>query len=57
MRNEAVGAVLDAVLDINEISAALVAERIKGATTEHTVEDLSRGFMAGKIFALLVLEI
>lgn len=57
MRNCAGGAILYSALDINEISAALIAQRKKRTTAEHTVKVISQNLMTGKIFAFLVLKI
>jgi hypothetical protein len=50
-------AILDALLGVYKISAALIAQSVQRATAKHTVEHLSRGFVARKIFALFIFKI
>lgn len=55
--NVAMRAVLDALLQIHEVSAAFVAESIEWATAKHTVEIVAAYFVAGEIFTRIVFEI
>ena len=57
MRNGASGAILYSALYVNEVSAALIAERKERAAAEHTVEKFTLHLVAGEVFAFLVFEI
>ena len=50
-------AILDAILNIDEIATAFIAESKEGAAAEHTVEKIALHLMAGEIFAFLVFKI
>ena len=54
---QAVGAVLDSLLQIHEIPAAFVAKGIQRTATKHTVEVVTAYFMARKIFTGIVFKI
>ena len=57
VRDVAMRAVLDALLQIHKVSAAFVAESIERATAKHTVEIVAAYFVAGEIFTRIVFEI
>ena len=57
MRNGAIRAILNPRFKINEITAALVSERIKGTATEHTVEEVAVNLMARKILTVFIFKI
>ena len=58
MREQAMAAVFDAILQENEIAAAVRAQRLERAITEQTIE-ITRivRLMAGEEFTLLILKI
>ena len=57
MGDQTAAAILDAIADIGEVAAALVAQRIEGTVAEQTVEVLRLGrFVTGEKFAPGVLE-
>ena len=54
---EALGAVLDAILGVSEIAAALVAQGVEGAVAENAGEGLGVGIlMSGEVLAGFVLK-
>ena len=57
MRHGTSGAILDTTLYVYEITAALIAEGVKWATTKHAVEVLPLYLMTGVVLARLVLEV
>ena len=57
MRNGTGGAVFNSALYVNEIATALIPERKKRATAEHTVEKFTLDLVAGEVFAFFVFEI
>jgi len=57
MGNIALGAVLNAFLQIHKVSTAFVAKGIQRAAAKHTVKIVPTYFVAGKIFTGLVFEI
>ena len=51
------GPIIDAVISINKLASAAVAQGIEGAVAEQTVEVFRvRAGMTGEVFALLILE-
>ena len=57
MGDQTAAAILDAIADIGEVAAALVAQRIEGTVAEQTVEVLRLGrFVTGEKFAPGVLK-
>ena len=57
MGNQAVGAILDAVLGIGKIAAAFVAQGVQGAVAEQAAEGIFVLYLvAGEIFAFFVLK-
>jgi hypothetical protein len=57
MGDQTAAAILDAIADIGEVAAALVAQRIEGTVAEQTVEVLRIcACMTRKIFTFLIAE-
>ena len=57
MGTQAGGAVLDAVLGVGEIAAAILTQSVEGAVAEDAGESIRVGILvAGEVFALPVLE-
>jgi len=55
--NRAIGAILDTLLKVDEITAALIAESIERTATEHTVKVFRIRFVAREVFAFVVFKI
>ena len=57
MGNVAVGAILNALLQVHEVASALVAKSVQRAATKHTVEIVPIYLMAGEVFTGIIFEI
>ena len=55
--NVAIGAVLNALLQIHKVSTTFVAKGVQRAATKHTVEIIPTHFVARKIFTGIVFKI
>jgi DNA integrity scanning protein DisA with diadenylate cyclase activity len=55
--NDTARAVLDSVLEVDEIASALISERIERTTAKHTVEKITAHFVAWEILTIFVFKI
>jgi hypothetical protein len=57
MRDIAVGAIFDPLLQIHKVSAALIPKGVQGTATKHAVEIVPLHLVTGKVFTRIVFEI